>query len=249
MKQLTFQNIFTRGNIIVENEQYKQIHYPEMLIRYDSNFIEFKALPTLATFKEVEAYLRQYHLERGQNHLKFYLPANLKPTEELDSYFIQAGYDVGFLELYTVNPKDFPSLNVDLDITIQAVTKETLSVLQKLKYQSDLEFGREFADQKAALVKRQFDESKMQQVLAFYQGQPAGYVDLILTEETIEIDELTVIDSYQKKGIGSHLQRFVMDNYPEKTVILVADGEDTPRKMYQKQNYHYLGFQYEMLKE
>jgi hypothetical protein len=31
-------------------------------------------------------------------------------------------------------------------------------------------------------------------------------------------------------------------------VILVADGEDTPRLMYQKQNYHCLGFRYEVQK-
>ena len=54
MKKITFQNIFTRGHVIVENACYRQIHYPEMLMRYDSNFIEFKRMPTVETFKEVD---------------------------------------------------------------------------------------------------------------------------------------------------------------------------------------------------
>ena len=71
----------------------------------------------------------------------------------------------------------------------------------------------------------------------------------MLTNDTVEIDELSISESYQKKGVGSHLQRFAMDQYPHKMIILVADGEDTPREMYQKQQYHYFGFQYEVLKE
>jgi hypothetical protein len=40
----------------------------------------------------------------------------------------------------------------------------------------------------------------------------------------------------------------VMDRFANNTIILVADGEDTPREMYQKQNYRYLGFRYEAQK-
>ena len=86
------------------------------------------------------------------------------------------------------------------------------------------------------------------QIMAYYQGLPAGAVDVIIAEETAEIDGLSVKEAFQKKGIGSRLQRFVMDTFADKTIILVADGEDTPREMYQKQNYQYLGFQYEIQK-
>ena len=84
--------------------------------------------------------------------------------------------------------------------------------------------------------------------MAFYKGSPAGYVDVIISNETVEIDNLTVDESFQKKGIGSRLQKFVMESFPEKIVILVADGEDTPREMYKKQNYQYHGFKYETQK-
>ncbi|WP_040373640.1 GNAT family N-acetyltransferase, partial [Peribacillus psychrosaccharolyticus] len=63
-----------------------------------------------------------------------------------------------------------------------------------------------------------------------------------------EIDGLTVDENFRNKGIGSKLQEFVMETFPEKLVILIADGEDTAREMYKKQNYQYHGFKYEAQK-
>ena len=51
MKHITFENIYVVGQVVFENNQYKHIHYPEMLLRYDSNFIEFKITPSLSDFK------------------------------------------------------------------------------------------------------------------------------------------------------------------------------------------------------
>ena len=77
MKQLTFEDTYTLGNIVDENALYRHFHYPEMLIRYDSNFIKFKTLPSLTEFIEVENYLRDYHMKRGQKHVKFSFPTNI----------------------------------------------------------------------------------------------------------------------------------------------------------------------------
>ncbi|WP_232824036.1 MULTISPECIES: GNAT family N-acetyltransferase [Paraliobacillus] len=134
------------------------------------------------------------------------------------------------------------------DIDIQVVTGENLEVLLHLQYQFDLNFGSEFAKQKADLIKRQFEEEHIHQVLAFYKGAPAGCVDVIISNETTEIDNLTVVESFRNRGIGSRLQEFVMKTFPDKTVILVADGEDTPKEMYLKQNYKYRDFKYEAQK-
>ncbi|GIO24032.1 GNAT family N-acetyltransferase [Oceanobacillus sp. J11TS1] len=123
-----------------------------------------------------------------------------------------------------------------------------MEIYLELQYKNDLEFGSEFAKQKANLIKRQFEDRNIRQVLAFYKGTPAGYVELIISDGTVEIDNLTVEPSFRYKGIGSQLQKFAMDAFPNRTVILVADGEDTPREMYQKQNYKYCGFKYEAQK-
>ncbi|MCM3443447.1 GNAT family N-acetyltransferase [Metabacillus halosaccharovorans] len=248
MKQITFEHIYKLGIIVAENDLYRHYHYPKMLTRYDSNFIEFKTLPSLPEFQEAEVYLREYHLRKGQKHVKFYFPANIKPTGELVAYLTDMGYEVGFLELYAIQPKHFPLVKNNPDIDIQVVTDKSLEALLTLQYKHDLNYGSQFAGQKADLIKRQFEDQNIQQLLAFYKGTPAGYVDVIISNETAEIDNLTVDELYQKKGIGSKLQNFVMESFPEKTVILVADGEDTPREMYKKQNYQYHGFRYETQK-
>lgn len=248
MNQISFTDTYTLGEIVLENEHYRHYHYPEMLVRYDSNFIEFKQGSTLQEFIKAEEYLKEFHQKRGQNHLKFLFPANYNPQVDLKAYLKEIGYGVGLLELYAIKPTDFPILPGNSDIEIQSVTRETLETLVNLKYQQDLEFGEEFAEQKKELTRRQFDNLMIQQVLAFYKGVAVGYVDLIISKETVEIDDLSVGEFYQKKGIGSRLQQFAMTSYPNKTIILLADGTDTPREMYRKQNYQYLGFKFEILK-
>lgn len=248
MKKITFEDIYTLGNIAAENTHYRHFHYPEMLTRYDSNFIEFKTLPSLKEFKVMENYLSNYHLSRGQKHVKFYFPANIKPTGELSKYLTDMDYEIGYLELYAIQPEQFPPIRNNSDIDIQVVTEKNLEVLLNLRYKNDLEFGTEFAKQKVNLIRRQFENPDIQQVLAFYMGFPAGYVDVIISDETVEIDDLTVDESSRNKGIGSRLQKFVMESFPKKVVTLVADGEDTPREMYKKQNYKYHGFKYEVQK-
>ena len=248
MKNITFEDIYTLGNIVAENTHYRHFHYPEMLTMYDSNFIEFKTLPSLKAFKEVEIYLSNYHLSRGQKHLKFYFPENRKPQGELSKYLTDMDYEIGYLELYAIQPEHFPSVRNNSDIDIQVVTEKNLEVLIDLRYKNDLEFGTEFAKQKVDLIKRQFENPDIQQVLAFYMGSPAGYVDIIISDKTVEIDDLAVEESFRNKGIGSRLQKFVMESFPKKVVLLVADGEDTPREMYKKQNYNYHGFKYEIQK-
>ncbi|MEG0293163.1 GNAT family N-acetyltransferase [Enterococcus sp.] len=248
MKEVSFDDIFILGNTVVDNKHYKHVHYPEMLIRYDSNFLDFKVLPTVKEFVAIESYLRSYHIERGQNHLKFSLPENKKMSEPFETYLTKNGYEISCLELYAIEPKNFPQINRNSEIDVQFLTEDHLEQLINIKYENDLEYGEAFARQKTQQIKKQFSDPKIQQVIAFYQGEAVGYVDLILSNHTVEIDELSVHTKHQNKGIGSHIQRFVMDQYLDKKIILVADAEDTPREMYRKQNYEYLGFKYEFLK-
>ncbi|MEW9677117.1 GNAT family N-acetyltransferase [Lentibacillus sp. L22] len=248
MTKITFQNIQTIGHVIHETDQYRQFHYPEMLIRYDSNFIDFKSMPSLTTFMETEKYLRDFHLQHGQHHVKFTFPENEKLSEELRNYFCKLNYDVGFLELYAIQPSQFPSIADNPDIQVYQVRGNHVQEFLALRYRQDLQFGKEFADQRVNLTRRQLEDPAIIQLIAYYQGVPAGSVDVIIADDTVEIDGLHVGESFQRKGIGSRLQQYVMQTFPDKTVILVADGEDTPKEMYRKQHYNYLGFQYEVQK-
>jgi GNAT superfamily N-acetyltransferase len=242
--QITFENIFIHSHVVAENNLYKHFHFPEMLSRYDSNYIEFKTFPTLGEFKHAESYLSEYHQRNGQKHVKFKFPVDKKVPAELVNYLNQANYDIGFLELYAIQPNRFPEVKDNPDIEVQIVTEKKLRDFLSLQYQQDIVFGSDFANQKVELNKRIFEDPTIMQLLASYKGTPAGAVDVIISKDTAEIDNLGVDEAFQKKGIGSRIQKFVMDTFHDKTVILVADGQDTPKEMYKRQNYQYLGYQY-----
>ncbi|MEH7252203.1 GNAT family N-acetyltransferase [Neobacillus niacini] len=242
--QITYEDIFIHGQVVAENNLYKHYHFPEMLSRYDSNFIEYKRFPSLDQFKEAESYLREYHLKNGQMHVKFKFPENEEIPVDLVDYLNLREYDIGFLELYSILPNQFPYVSDDPDIEIQVVSEKNLEVFLDLQYQQDIVFGSNFAEQKVDLNKRIFKAPNFMQLLAFYKGIPAGAVEIIISENTAEIDNLGVDEDFQKKGIGSRLQKFVMDTFHDKTIILVADGQDTPKEMYKRQNYQYHSYQY-----
>jgi GNAT superfamily N-acetyltransferase len=242
--QITFEDIYIHGHVVAENNRYKHFHFPEMLSRYDSNYIEFKVFPTLDEFKVAEEYLSDYHQKNGQKHVKFKFPVNKKVPAELVNYLNLEGYDLGFLELYAIQPELFPKVRENPDIEVQIVTEDNLKAFLALQYQQDIVFGSNFANQKVELNKSIFADPNILQLLALYKGTPAGAVDVIISKDTVEIDNLGVDEAFQKKGIGSRIQKFVMDTFQDKTVILVADGQDTPRDMYKRQNYKCLGFQY-----
>ncbi|MDG5788059.1 GNAT family N-acetyltransferase [Evansella sp. AB-P1] len=248
MDTISFHDINKLGNIVEETELYRQFHFQKMLIMYDSNYLEFKRMPSLLEFKEKENYLKSYHQKYKQNHLKFHFPENEKLSEELKNYLANSPYDIGFNELYTILPSQFPYVDSNGKIDIQVVTNRNLQAFLDLNYKHDSEYGKQYAIEKGELLKEQFHDSKHLQLVANYEGISVGYVHIIISDGIVEIDNLHVDQPYQKKGIGSQLQKAVMDTFPDKRVILIADGEDTPKEMYRKQNYQYMGYQYEALK-
>lgn len=246
MKRVTFRDVYLLSDVVKENELYRQYHYPKMPARYDSNFIEFKQLPTLSDFEEAVAYLKEFQKQNGQKHVKFVFPAGEKLTADLFFYLIGQDFNMGIMELYAIDPNDFPDVEADPDIDIQVVTEDNFETYLHLQYQHDLPYGKDFADQKVMYHKRHFADDKVTQMLAFYKGAVAGSVDVILDTGTAEIDGLAVGETFQRKGIGSRLQKQVMELFPDRTVILVADGEDSPREMYKKQNYQYIDYRHEV---
>jgi GNAT superfamily N-acetyltransferase len=246
MTHITYKNIHRDGRLVKENELYKHVHDQEFLERYSSNYIEFLRAPRLEEFRETADYLKDYHAARGQKHVKFHLPENKKPIDGLSDHLASKGFEISFTELYAIHPNDFPRMEEDPDIRVEVISD--LDDYLVFQYEQDLIYGESFAKGKVAVHRQHFEDDHVTQLLAYYKGHPAGSVDVILKEGTAEIDGLMVHDDYRKKGIASRLQQKVMELYPDRTVILVADGEDTPREMYQKQNYRYQGFQYEIQK-
>ncbi|KGR79668.1 GNAT family N-acetyltransferase [Ureibacillus sinduriensis] len=247
MKQITFNQIHRDGEIILETKEYKQIHEAAFLSRYDSNLIIWKCMPTVELLQEAEDHLRKFHIQTNQKHIKFIFPPNEKVTDEVQTYLSSNNYSIGFLELYSIQPKEF-SASRNTEIFIQFVTEKELDDFLLLQFNEDLHFGENFAKEKQTFLRKLHTNDNVHFIIAYDQLKPSGSVIVIDKEDITEIDNLFVLEAYQRKGIGSAIQHFIMEHFHNKTIILVADGEDTPREMYRRQNYHLEGFQYEALK-
>ena len=234
------------GNVVKDTDEFLQFHDELIIHRYDSNFILLKLMPTIKQFVEIEKYLKTYHLLFRQNHLKFILPPNQTPPTELRTFFTSVGYDIGKLEMYTIIPSDFKGKHKNLNACW--VTEENFQEFLELQFKEDIRFGFEFASAKTNFLERLFLRDEWRAVMIYEDNQAVGSLELIIKEDTVEIDNLFVLEAYRNKGLATQLQAFVMREYKDKRVILVADGEDTPKEMYLKQGYEFNGFQYEILK-
>lgn len=245
---MTFANIYYCGKIIKETDLFLHYHTAEMLLYYDGNFLQLKKMPSIPEWERAVRYLREFHLAKGQEHVKILFPEGERLPKELHAHLEGEGYELGRMELYTIKPSHFPAIKENQQIKVEVATTENKKSLFELKYEIDSDISEEFARQKQTLHEEHFHNPRFLQLIATFDGNPVGTVDLIISEDTVEIDGLVVLDDYQRRGIGSQLQAFVMRTFAEKLVILVADGDDTPREMYEKQNYLCQGFKYEALK-
>ena len=242
--KITFDDIYNCGKVKSQTKLYTHIHYPEMPSRYDSNFVNYKVMPTTEQFVEVIEMLTKYHQQNGQNFVKCKFPPNEVPPKSL--FDEVPGFDVGFLELYAIDPRQFTGNSTE--VTVKIVEDQDLEAFLQLQYKEDLHYGESYAKEKQAHLKRERQKQGIHQVIAYKNGQPVGSVELIEKEKTVEIDNFFVISTMRGLGIGVAIQQFVMQLAGNKLVILVADGEDTARNMYKKQGYRFYGFQYEALK-
>lgn len=245
---VSFKDIETDGNILVETNRY--IHYQTLnkKIQYDSNKIVYKIMPELHTFQEDEAYLKAMHEKHGQQFLKFVFPDNINLKQDLKDYLVKQGYKIGWLELYSNKEKKFKDTNTE-DIRVEVTNEENFVDFLNLSYEFDQEYGEEYATLKIESNKQQFHSDNPIQVISYYRDKPSGILLIWNQEKYVELDSFAVIESYRNKGIGSKMQAFVAKIAEQRSIILVADGEDTAKDMYKKQGYQYTGFQYEILKE
>ncbi|MEK4425681.1 GNAT family N-acetyltransferase [Solibacillus sp. FSL K6-1523] len=244
---LTFSLIYNPGIIEKESNNFSHLAFMEVPEMYDGNFIKWKEMPTLVMLKQVENYMKETHLARGQKHVKFVFPQDKKIPDALVAYLMEQRYDIGLLEMYAIDPKTFPT-DVSSSAHVQFITEETLEAYCNIHYEEAKQWGESYALSKRELLKKDFRDQCKQQIIALVDGEIIGSVDIVVHEQTAEIDNFFVLPAFQRQGIGSKIQQFVMQQYADKTVILVADGEDTPKDMYVKQGYHFIGFQYNALK-
>lgn len=240
----TFSNIEHHSTIVDDNEFFTQYLSEENNWRYDSNFFKLKFQPYLQEFKLIEEMQLVSHRQHNMKHLKFYWPMDTPLTSEITKYFDREGYLLEFLEIYTINPTDFKASSTNSEVTVKVVTEETLGSFKSFNYPNDKETGSDFAHYKLKFYERLLDDDQFKLYIATIENQVVGSLITIESEELIEIDDVYTHEDWRNKHVATGLQMAVMEDAidKDKTVILVADGEDTVRSMYERQGYQREGY-------
>lgn len=243
---MDFSNTYIDAPLYDEDDVVWHYYDPQLPSRYGSNFMSFKQMPSLSTFCQYEARQHDFHEHRHMTHLRFLFPQGETFSQELQTYIENRQYDIGTLELYAMLPIDFHS-RANEAVTVQFVDTSLLKAYLALQYDVDIAYGEDFAREKQHLLKQQFHEPAIRFVAALLDHQIIGTMTIFMTPETIELDSFVVADNYQRQGIGSTMQLFIMQKFTERTMLLIAEGEDTPREMYQRQGYQFCEARYEII--
>lgn len=245
---VTFKDIETDGDILIETDRY--IHYQTLnkRIQYDSNKIVYKEMPDLEMFQKDEQMLKELHEQNQQPFLKFVFPENETIDRLLATYLSEQGYEYSWLELYINYDKTFLQ-KCNNEVEVMETNEDNLVDFLNLSYEFDKEFGEDYAELKITTNKQQFLTVNPIQVLSYYNGKPAGILLIWNHEQYVELDSFAVDKTLRRNGIGTAMQAYVAHVAQDRPIILVADGEDSAKEMYKAQGYKYSGFQYEALKE
>lgn len=223
-------------------------HYYDPVVpsRYGSNFMIFKQMPSLSTFQQYEARQHDFHQHHDMSHLRFLFPEGETFSKELQTYLENRAYTIGTLELYAILPIEFQGRKND-DVTVKIVDESLIAPFLAVQYEMDLVHGEAFATEKQTFLKQQFTDSCVQFIVGMIDDTIVGVMTLFIADDTVELDSFEVKEQYQRRGIGSTMQHVVMELYTDRMILLVADGEDTAREMYQRQGYHFCSARYEIL--
>ncbi|TDM12786.1 GNAT family N-acetyltransferase [Macrococcus lamae] len=246
---LTFNDTKLDAERHAENERLIHYHTSSQLIKYYANYYAYKEVPTLEQFKADIEMQKLFHLQRGQKHLLFIFPENVKPSDELISFGKEYGFSLEKMELYRADTSQLKAQdNSSVEIIEVLERGKAFNDFLVVCRESEIEYGEEFVELKRTTHTRDLIDPTVIQLIAYMDGEPAGKLEAILNERTVELDDFYVRKVFRSRGIGSMLQQFVWKRAGERPVILVTDGNDTAREMYQKQGYEKVSERYEFLK-
>ncbi|KAA1039625.1 GNAT family N-acetyltransferase [Macrococcus equipercicus] len=246
---LTFNETKRDAEHYLENARLTHYHTPSQLIKYYANYYEYKVMPTVEQFKEDIAAQQNFHLERGQQHLLFLFPENMELSDQLLALSRDYGFTLNKMELYKADTSQLTaSCNPRVQIVEVLERGKAFNDFLVVCRESEIEYGEEFVELKRTTHTRDLMDPSVIQLIAYMDGEPAGKLEAILNKQTVELDDFYVRKVFQGRGIGSQLQHFVWERAGQRSVILIADGDDTARDMYQKQGYRKISERYELLK-
>ncbi|AJP23423.1 TPA: GNAT family N-acetyltransferase [Staphylococcus aureus] len=252
MATISMSNIYSGGTIFQNNDDQLIYLTPSFPQRYTSNTWIYKKTPTQEQWLKDLERQHQLHTNQGSNHYAFSFPEN----EQLDNHwmtmFKDMNFELGIMELYAIESDALANLPRNSDVEIAIVDESHLDAYLKVAYQFSLPFGKDYADAHEEMVREHYQKDVIKRLVAYLNDEPIGVVDVIESENYIEIDGFGVLEQFRHQGIGSTIQSLIGEyaiSKNHKPIILVADGEDTAKDMYAKQGYVYQSFCYQILKE
>lgn len=239
-KRPSFSAIESFGECVENNEFFMQYTNHDLPDYYDANFLLLKYNPTLLEFKMIETLHFDYQQEIGQSHLHIYWPEDTGLFMNVMHYLSKENYELGKQALLQLVPEDFIYKIQESSVQIQQVTADSFPEFLKLNYTEDLNQGMTYADHKKGVYQYQFQQPHVRFLLATLDGRPVGSLVLIASNDYLEVDNILTSKPYRKRGVATTMIDYVRNEvrHDHKTVILVADVEDTPINMYKK-----IGFQ------
>ena len=239
-KQPTFSTIESFSECIEDNEFFMQYTNHDLPNHYDANFLLLKYNPTLPEFKMIETLHFDYQQEVDQRHLHVYWPEDTGLFMDVMGYLSKENYELGKQALLQLDSKDFTYDTQESSIQIQQVNDDALPEFLKLNYAEDLTHGVTYADHKEGVYHYQFQQPHVRFLLATLDGRPVGSLVLIASKDHLEVDNVLTSKAYRKQGVATSMIAHIVNEAQcnHKTVILVADVEDTPKDMYQKMGFH-----------
>lgn len=248
MSTVTMRNIYQSGQLKMEDDNKLIYLTPSEPIVYVSNYWIYKQMPSVKQWVNDIETQSTMHKAQGSNHLSFTFPENETPDDQLLKEIKDKDFELSYLELYAISPEEL-NFNTTIDIDVQFVTQDNIEDYLSIHQVFAKPFGDDYLQQSTEIIRDQFVDDNKDRIIAYKGTIPVGIMDLIKSEDTLEIDGFGVLPDYQRQGIGQVMQNFVATVANNRTIILVADGEDTAKDMYLKQGYVYISYSYNVLKE
>lgn len=243
--QPTFRAIESFSERIEENDFFMQYTNHDLPDHYNSNFVLLKYNPSLPEFKMIESLHSDYQQAVAQNHLHFYWPENTGFYMDVMSYLSEENYELGKQKLLQIHPENFTYETRRSTVQFQIVTEELLPEFLKLNYAEDLEEGIAYAKHKESFYLYQFQQPHVKFLLASLDDHPVGSMIVISSTNHLEIDNVLTNKAYRKQGVATSMITHVVNEARQKhkTIILVADAEDTAKEMYKKMGFQTIATQ------
>lgn len=248
MSNVTMRNIYQSGQLKMEDDNKLIYLTPSEPIVYVSNYWIYKQMPSVKQWVNDIETQSTMHKAQGSNHLSFTFPENETPDDQLLKEIKDKDFELSYLELYAISPEEL-NFNTTIDIDVQFVTQDNIEDYLSIHQVFAKPFGDDYLQQSTEIIRDQFVDDNKDRIIAYKGTIPVGIMDLIKSEDTIEIDGFGALPDFQRQGIGEVMQSFVATVANNRTIILVADGEDTAKDMYLKQGYVYISYSYNVLKE